>query len=147
MEKTALSLSSSSSFQLPSNFIFLISNLSFFVTVKLDSSNFIIWKNQLSNILRATSLLYFVDGSSICPPKLMHDSNNKEVPNPCYASWILVNSHLMITRSKSHTSPHTLALSTVVLPSIPTEPTSYKEVASVPTWTVAVMDEFQALQN
>ena len=41
-----------SSFAIPSNLKMLISNLNAFITIKLDSSNYIVWKNQFYNILR-----------------------------------------------------------------------------------------------
>ncbi|GMP41149.1 hypothetical protein CsSME_00011345 [Camellia sinensis var. sinensis] len=87
--------SSCASPSLPSNLTLLISNLSSFVTVKLDSTNYIIWKNQMQNILRATKLIGFVDGSNDCPSPTLSDASNKEVSNPEYLQWMNIDAHLL----------------------------------------------------
>ena len=51
--------------------IFLLSNISTYVTVKLDHSNFLTWKFQITHILEAYSLLEYVEGSSSCPSKFL----------------------------------------------------------------------------
>ena len=59
---------------LPSNNqtpIFLLSNISTYVTVKLDHSNFLTWKFQITHILEVYSLLEYVEGSSSCPSKFL----------------------------------------------------------------------------
>ena len=65
--KRATMASSSTTPLIPSNLSVLLSNLSALVTVKLDGTNFIVWKGQMQNILRATYLLKFVDGPFPCP--------------------------------------------------------------------------------
>ncbi|CAL5322875.1 unnamed protein product [Camellia sinensis] len=80
---------------LPANLGLLISNLSSFVNVKLDSTNFIIWKTQLQNILRATDLLDILDGSSSCPSPFVLDSTGKEIPNPEFSKWKMIDNHLL----------------------------------------------------
>ena len=87
--------SSSSSSGLPSNLGLLISNLNSLITVKLDSTNFIIWKNQLYNILSATDLLCSVDGLKPCPPIKIKDINGVETANPEVIHWKLIDSHLL----------------------------------------------------
>ncbi|KAL7188244.1 hypothetical protein ACSBR1_038159 [Camellia fascicularis] len=67
---------------IPSNLNLLISNLSSLVTVKLDSSNFVIWKNQMQNLLRATDLLTVVNGLKKCPIDTMRNSSRMEIQNP-----------------------------------------------------------------
>ncbi|CAL5417798.1 unnamed protein product [Camellia sinensis] len=39
---------------IPPNLVLLISNLNSLVNVKVDSTNYNIWKNQVQNILRVT---------------------------------------------------------------------------------------------
>ena len=80
---------------LPTNLTLLISNLNAFVPTKLDSTNYIVWKSQIHNILKATKLLGFVDGTIICPSSIVIDSNNQEVLNPDYTQWITIDSHLL----------------------------------------------------
>ncbi|XP_028054667.1 protein Jade-1-like [Camellia sinensis] len=88
-------MSSMASPTLPANLGLLISNLSSFVNVKLDSTNFIIWKTQLQNILRATDLLDILDGSSSCPSPFVRDSTGKEIPNPEFSKWKMIDNHLL----------------------------------------------------
>ena len=64
------------------------------MTIKLDTSNFIIWKCRWENVLRATSLIEYEDGSLPCPPNTMILSN-KEVPNPVAQKWMMIDAHLL----------------------------------------------------
>lgn len=82
----------------------LISNLNSFVTVKLDRTNFIIWKNQLQNILHATALLKFLDGSYPCPSPMIRNSSSVQIPNPESILWRTIDAHLLscLTASMSH---------------------------------------------
>lgn len=80
---------------LPSNLNLLISNLNSFVPTKLDSTNYIIWKSQFQNILRATKLASYVDSSEICPPPTISDANGNPIPNPAYTHWITIYAHLL----------------------------------------------------
>ncbi|GMP63931.1 hypothetical protein CsSME_00025419 [Camellia sinensis var. sinensis] len=80
---------------LPPNLTLLISNLNSFVTVKLDSTNYIVWKTHLQNILRATNLLCYVDGTCACPSATITDSEGKNVINPEFLSWTQIDAHLL----------------------------------------------------
>jgi hypothetical protein len=66
----ANSNSSSSNNQTP---IFLLLNISTYVTVKLDHNNFLTWKFQITHILEAYSLLEYVEGYNTYPPKFLVD--------------------------------------------------------------------------
>lgn len=77
-----MAFSSSSSSTIPANPSMLISNLSSFVTVKLDSADFIIWEKHMQNVLRATNLLKIVDGTLPCPIDRVRDSSRTEICNP-----------------------------------------------------------------
>lgn len=79
----------------PPSLTLLISNLSSVVTVKLDSTNYIVWKTQLQNILRATNLLNYVDGTLDSPPATVKDSEGKDVINSEFLSWTQIDSHLL----------------------------------------------------
>ena len=37
--------------------------------VKLDRTNYILWKSQIDNVVIANGFEDFIDGSSICPDK------------------------------------------------------------------------------
>lgn len=92
---TSSTSSMTTSSTLPPNLSLLISNLNSFITVKLDSSNFIIWRSQVLNILRATNLLGFVDGSSPPPPLTIKNVDGAEEINPDYAQWKQIDTHLL----------------------------------------------------
>ena len=87
--------SSMESSAIPSNLNILLSNLSSLVTVKLDGSNFVIWKNQIQNLLRATDLLSIVDGSKKCPVDTIRQSAGIEIPNPEAVKWKMIDAHLL----------------------------------------------------
>jgi hypothetical protein len=77
---------------LPSNNqtpIFLLSNISTYVTVKLDHSNFLTWKFQITHILEAYSLLEYVEGYSTCPQKFLIGELGAITTqiNPIYSQW------------------------------------------------------------
>ncbi|KAG5551655.1 hypothetical protein RHGRI_009917 [Rhododendron griersonianum] len=89
------SSSSSPYVLIPENLKLLISNLSSLVTVKFDHTNFIIWKKQVQNILQATYLFGYLDGSIGCPPPIIKDSTGKDVANTEFMTWKIIDSHLL----------------------------------------------------
>ncbi|KAE9444755.1 hypothetical protein C3L33_23347, partial [Rhododendron williamsianum] len=97
--------SSSSSVLIPENLKLLISNLSSLITVKLDHTNYIIWKKQVQNILQATYLFGYLDGSIACPSPIVKDSTGKDVANTEFMKWKVIDSLLAIhLESHSKTS-------------------------------------------
>jgi uncharacterized membrane protein YgcG len=78
--------SSSSNNQTP---IFLLSNISTYVTVKLDHSNFLTWKFRITHILEAYSLLEYVEGFNTCPPRFLVDEFGAITTqvNSVYSQW------------------------------------------------------------
>jgi transposase InsO family protein len=77
---------SSSSMQAP---LLILSNMSNLMSVKLDSSNFIVWKHQLSSILKAYSMIDFVDGTIPSPSRFLTDAegNLTSAANPEFKIW------------------------------------------------------------
>ena len=76
MSTSSTTSPSSSNSPLPSNNqtpIFLLSNISTYVIVKLDHSNFLTWKFQITHILEAYSLLEYVEGYHTYPKKFLVD--------------------------------------------------------------------------
>ncbi|VVA16526.1 PREDICTED: UBN2_3 domain-containing [Prunus dulcis] len=53
------------------------SNISNFLTIKLDCTNFPLWRAQIVPLLRSRNLLSFVDGSSMCPAAFLIDAEGK----------------------------------------------------------------------
>uniref|UniRef100_A0A5B7CDG3 Putative retrovirus-related Pol polyprotein n=1 Tax=Davidia involucrata TaxID=16924 RepID=A0A5B7CDG3_DAVIN len=85
--------SSSSSASNPSQSpIYLLSNICNLITIRLDATNFIPWKFQISAILRAHSLMGYVDGSYVCPTKFLQSTTTE---NPEYHKWITHDQALM----------------------------------------------------
>jgi transposase InsO family protein len=75
-----------SSIQAP---LLLLSNMANLMSVKLDSTNFIVWKHQLSSILKAYSMIDFVDGTIPSPPPFLVDAegNYTTAVNPDFQLW------------------------------------------------------------
>jgi hypothetical protein len=55
---------------------------------KLEGPNYLGWVAQFQPILRANDLEGMVEGTDICPPQLIPNSDGSEqVPNPAYTLW------------------------------------------------------------
>jgi hypothetical protein len=71
--------------------LFLLSNISNYVTVKLDHTNYLMWKFQITGILDAYSLLDHLEEPTPCPSQFIlgHCDQDLEVPevNPLYLQW------------------------------------------------------------
>lgn len=77
------------------------------VTLKLNESNYLLWKTQFESLLSSQKLLGFVNGGSEPPPRSRTVVNNDvpvEEPNPQYEFWFctdqLVRSWLFGTLSE-----------------------------------------------
>lgn len=104
---------SSSSTTIPLALAFLVSNFHSLVNIKLDSGNYLLWKTQVINAVRANGYIGFLDGSTQCPPSTTRDSSNNTVVNPEYTKWMLINNQLLscLTACLSSTTlPHVLGL-------------------------------------
>ena len=62
--------------------------------IKLDSTNFIIWKNQFQNILRATGFLCYIDGTKHCPIATTANQGESETVSTYRDQWLLTDLHL-----------------------------------------------------
>lgn len=84
--------------------LFLLSNICNLISIRLDSSNFVLWKFQFTSMLHAYKLFGFVDGSHPAPPKILPvvvstessstDSATSTV-NPSYEGWLAKDQALM----------------------------------------------------
>lgn len=89
------------------------------VTLKLNDSNYLLWKTQFESLLSSQKLLGFVNGVITPPPQtrtVVQDNVNVEEANPQYESWFctdqLVRSWLFGTLSEEVLgSVHTLLTS------------------------------------
>lgn len=56
--------------------------------IKLSSTNYLLWKNQMEPILYYQNLFRYVDGSVIVPRLNLSQSDGKSTKNPAYAAWL-----------------------------------------------------------
>ena len=80
------SSSSSSAVNLVNQPLLLLSNMSNMMTVKLDNTNYIVWKQQISMVLETYSLFELLEEPQLIPEKFLRDlsGNYTMVVNPDY---------------------------------------------------------------
>ena len=67
--------------------MFLLSNISNFILVKLDHTNFLTWKFQITSILDAYSLMDCIDGTISCPVKFLQKEDGTKFVNLEILHW------------------------------------------------------------
>ena len=67
--------------------IFNVSNIKNHILEVLDFLNYLIWKTLFTNILRCHQVYDHIDGTSVCPPSTITDSNGVTSTNPIIFSW------------------------------------------------------------
>ncbi|KAA8528663.1 hypothetical protein F0562_036018 [Nyssa sinensis] len=74
----------------PPSPIYLLSNICNLVTLRLDSTNFVAWKFQITSILRVHSLQGYIDRCQICPELVIRNMNGEltTTVNSAYTQWI-----------------------------------------------------------
>lgn len=77
------------------------------VTLKLNDTNYLLWKTQIESLLSSQKLIGFVNGAVTAPARTQRVANEEgdnEVPNPLFESWFctdqLVRSWLFGTLSE-----------------------------------------------
>lgn len=98
---------------IPPTLAFLVSNFNSLVNIKLDNTNYLLWKTQVENVMVANGFLGFLDGSVACPSIQIRNDSDEMIPNPDFAKWKLVDSQLLscLTSSLSSTTlPYVLGL-------------------------------------
>lgn len=88
---------------------FLISNFHTLVKIQLSSDNYLLWKTQVLNALRANGYIEYVDGTIGAPPLQIRDTSNNLITNPAYLRWQLIDNQLLSCLTAS-LSPSTLPL-------------------------------------
>ncbi|RVW31317.1 hypothetical protein CK203_103440 [Vitis vinifera] len=84
-----MATSSSSSSPLPLN------TMVHMLTIKLTSSNYLLWRNQFIPLLTSQDLLGFLDGSVPAPSPKVIGSNSITQVNPAYTSWLTTDQTLL----------------------------------------------------
>ena len=84
---TSMASSSTASINLINQPLLLLSNMSNMMTVKLDSSNYIVWKHQISMVLETYSLFELLDDNQPIPEKFIKDLSGSvtAIFNPEYS--------------------------------------------------------------
>ena len=81
--------SANSPITIPSNQspLLLLNNMSTLMSTKLDSSNYMIWKLQITAVLDAYSMLEHLDGSIPKPNQFLTTETGIQAVNPEYLVW------------------------------------------------------------
>ena len=80
-----------------SNTTFLLSNVHHLVPIKLNGGNYLLWKSLFEPVLKAHSLLGFVDGSTPCPSQFLTQSDGsvRTTPNPKFLERVQQDQHIL----------------------------------------------------
>ena len=91
--------------------LLLLSNMVSMMIVKLDFTNYIVWKHQIVVILEACSMIGFVDESCEAPAPFLRDSSGSftREPNPEFVNW-KNREKALFTFINSTLSPSVLAI-------------------------------------
>uniref|UniRef100_A0A5B7CG38 Putative retrovirus-related Pol polyprotein n=1 Tax=Davidia involucrata TaxID=16924 RepID=A0A5B7CG38_DAVIN len=89
--------SSSSTLHSSQSPIYLLSSICNLITLRLDSTNFVPRKFQITAILKAHSLMGYIDGSYTCPTQFLIDERGRvaTTENPDFHKWITHDQALM----------------------------------------------------
>lgn len=96
--------------------IFLLTNICNLISIRLDSTNYVLWKFQFTSMLKAHKLYQFVDGTSLVPKKKINSSSSSTsedksvtvIENPLYDDWMTKDQALM-TLINATLAPEALA--------------------------------------
>ena len=91
--------------------LLLLSNMSNMMTIKLDNSNYIVWKHQISMILETYSLFELLEEPQLIPEKFLKDLSGAytTIVNLDYTLW-RSKEKALLTFISSTLSPSILAL-------------------------------------
>lgn len=104
---TSSQTSTTSLTTLPPALAFLVVNFNSLVNIKLETGNYLLWRTQVMNALRANGYIGYRDGSISPPASTVLDSANAGVVNPEFTLWTLVDNQLLSCLTAS-LSPATL---------------------------------------
>jgi len=65
------------------------------LTIKLTSSNYLLWRNQFVPLLTSQELFGYLDGSIVAPCAVITDSSGVTKPNPAHNSWLHTDQMLL----------------------------------------------------
>lgn len=70
------------------------------LTIKLTSSNYLLWRNQITPLLLHQKWMCHFDGSSTVPPSTSL-VDGKEAPNLAYDAWVELNQKVLLILQSS----------------------------------------------
>ena len=105
------STASTASINLINQTLLMLSNISNMMTVKLDSSNYIVWRHQISMVIETYSLFELLDDTQSIPEKFLTDLSGfvTAIFNPEYSIW-KSKEKALLTFISSTLTPSVLAL-------------------------------------
>nr|POF21031.1 hypothetical protein CFP56_53756 [Quercus suber] len=108
---TIPSISTSTSINLTNQHLLLLTNMLNMMTVKLDSSNYIVWKHQISMVLETYSIIELLDEVPLVPKKFLKDLSGTitSVLNLDYLIW-KSKEKALLTFISSTLTPSVLAI-------------------------------------
>ncbi|KAI3925570.1 hypothetical protein MKW98_001424 [Papaver atlanticum] len=109
----------------PSPTTLSLNHLLSFVSTKLDSEKFLVWKKKIDPLLLSQDLYKYVDPDVPIPSRTIASENNTQVPNPSYIEWQSMDNLLISFLQATFTAP-TLSQT----PSFPTSRTLYSHLGS-----------------
>lgn len=77
---------------------FVISNISSLVSIKLDRTNYLLWRSQFEPLLISHDLMGLVYGSKPCPEQFNHDKDMKltsTINIPKFQNWTRQDQNLL----------------------------------------------------
>ena len=91
--------------------LLLLSNMSNMMTVKLNNSNYIVWKHQISMVLETYSMIELLDQAQLVPEKFLKDLSGSmtTIFNLNYLTW-KSKEKALLTFISSTLTPSILAL-------------------------------------
>lgn len=98
---------------LPSALAFLVSNFHSLVNIKLDASNYMLWRIQVESVMEANGFYGYLDGSIQAPSSEIRNAQGDVSVNPAYSLWKLIDSQLKSCLNASlsqSTLPYVLGL-------------------------------------
>ena len=83
------SSSSSSSVNVLNQPLLLLSNMANMMTIKLDNTNYIVWKHQITMVLETYSLFELIEETQLIPNKYLKDLSSAytNIVNPDFLIW------------------------------------------------------------
>lgn len=88
-------MASSTPVNLPASLAFLVSNFHALVNVKLDGGNYLLWRIQVENVMRANGYFEYLDGTIESPPLQIRNAEGVLGSNSAYTLWKLIDSLLL----------------------------------------------------